>query len=164
VNLLRSAINMRTVFPLRSVLRGVAVAALVGGCAGSMGTMRPGPSVPADSPGAGSAAAPAGTTFDGSYRVTLRTANSAADANLASWCASPGQPVVTVTNGRFTFAVPHPNIPGNATPVFPATIAADGSFSGQITAGNISGLVTGTHMQGRIEGTGCLYEFSGDRV
>jgi hypothetical protein len=40
-----------------------------------------------------------------------------------------------VADGQFSYAVPHPNIPGNPTPAFPATFAADGRFSGQIIWG-----------------------------
>ena len=72
--------------------------------------------------------------------------------------------MITVANGQFTYAVPHPNVPGNATPVFPATLAADGSFYGEIVAGSMSGSVSGAHIQGKIDGSACLYEFSGDRV
>jgi hypothetical protein len=96
--------------------------------------------------------------------MTLRMTGSTGAARTSNWCDSPGQPTVTVANGQFTFAVPHPNVPGNATPQYSATFAADGSFSGEITAGSISGSVTGTHMQGQIQGTGCLYEFTGDRA
>jgi hypothetical protein len=160
----RSLMIMRQVFASRAVPGGLALVMFLGGCAGPMGTMRPGPSVPADAVASDTTTAGPVNTFDGSYQVTLRNTGAAGAASSSSWCASPGQPMVTVTNGQFTYAVPHPNVPGNATPVFPATIAADGSFSGQVTAGTISGSVNGRHMQGRIDGSGCLYEISGDRV
>ncbi len=57
-----------------------------------------------------------------------------------------------------------PNIPGNPTPAFPGTFAADGTFSGQIIAGTIFGRVQGSHMEGRIDGSGCLYTFMGERI
>lgn len=72
--------------------------------------------------------------------------------------------MLTVADGKFTYALPHPNVPGNATPVFPAMFAADGSFAGQIVAGSLTGTVTGGRIQGRIDGSACIYEFSGNRV
>ena len=153
---------MRQALASWPVARRLALLVLLAGCAGSMGTMRPGASVPADQ--ATAVAVGPITTFDGSYQVILRNTGSAGAASMTSWCASPGQPMVTVTNGQFSYAVPHPNVPGNPTPVYPATMATDGSFSGQITAGSITGAVNGRRMQGRIDGSGCLYEFSGDRV
>jgi hypothetical protein len=144
-------------------LAALALVMLVSGCAGSMGTMRGGPSMPAAEAVANAATAPV-TAFDGSYRVTLRSTGSAGAAGNTSWCASPGQPTITVTNGQFSYAVPHPNVPGNATPVYSATIEADGTFYGTIVAGSLSGMVQGTRIQGRIDGSGCLYELSGTRV
>jgi hypothetical protein len=72
--------------------------------------------------------------------------------------------MITVANGHFTYSVPHPNVSGTPTPVFPASMAADGSFSGQIIVGSISGHVSGTQIQGRIDGSACIYTFSGSRV
>ena len=69
-----------------------------------------------------------------------------------------------MTNGRFGFVVPHPNVPGNPAPAFPATFASDGTFSGQVIAGMIFGQVHGRRMDGRIDGSGCLYTFTGDRI
>ena len=43
------------------------------------------------------------------------------------------------------------NIAGNPTPTLPATFAADGTFSGQVTIATIFGRVQGSHMEGRIE-------------
>ena len=104
------------------------------------------------------------TSFDGSYRSTIRVTGSLGSGrDTSGWCQSPGQPIVTVTNGQFSYAVPHPNVPGNATPVYPATMREDGSFYGEIVAGTISGSVRGTHMQGKIDGSACIYDFSGDR-
>jgi hypothetical protein len=72
--------------------------------------------------------------------------------------------MITVANGQFNYAVPHPNVSGTPTPVFPASIAPDGSFSGQIIVGSISGRVSGTSIEGRIDGSACIYTFSGSRV
>ena len=64
----------------------------------------------------------------------------------------------------FSYTVPHPNVPGNPTPTFQATMARDGSFSGVATDGTISGQVQESHMEGTINGEGCIYGFAGDRL
>jgi hypothetical protein len=124
----------------------------IAGCAGRMGTIH-----------TDAAATPTVTSFDGSYQSTIRVTDTAAGAQ-GNWCESPGQPVITVANGQFSYAVPHPNVPGNPAPSFPATIAQDGSFSGQVVSGTISGRVQGTHMAGTINGQGCVYGFTGERM
>jgi len=123
------------------------------GCAGSMGTMH-----------TDNVTTKPVTTFDGSYRTTLHPTRSFGSSSASAWCDSPGQPVVTISGGTFTYAVPHPNIPGNATPIFPATVAADGSFSGQIVAGVLSGRIDSGQITGKIDGSACIYEFSGQRI
>jgi hypothetical protein len=127
---------------------------ILGGCAGPMGPLRVDATIPP----------PPVTSFDGTYRDTIRPVRSFGADQAAAWCESPGQPIVTVQNGQFTYAVPHPNVPGNATPNFPATIAADGSFTGQIIAGTINGQVQGNQIRGRIDGSACIYEFTGNRT
>jgi hypothetical protein len=142
------------------VLRGLislcplALTLVTSGCAGSMGTLHP----PSPSP-------PPVTSFDGSYRNTIRVTGSfGSGKDVSGWCASPGQPIITIANGQFSYAVAHPNVPGSATATFIATMAEDGSFNGQIVAGRLWGRVTGTHIEGRIDGSACLYELSGERV
>lgn len=142
----------------------MALALTIAGCAGPMGTIRPGPSVPSNLAQSADIVAPPVTSFDGSYQTTIRLAGSAGSGAILSWCETPGQPTVTVANGQFTYAVPHPNVPGNPTPTYPATMAQNGSFAGQITGGTISGRIDGTHIEGSIDGTGCLYAFAGDRI
>ena len=140
------------------------VAVTVAGCAGSMGTPIPGPSMPVSEARRLGFTTPA-TSFDGRYQTQIRSTGSFGGGKDASrWCESPGQPVITVTDGAFTYAVPHPNVPGNATPVFTATVNEDGAFSGSIVAGTMSGQIRGTQIEGRIDGSSCLYEFSGRRV
>lgn len=124
---------------------------MVAGCAGPMGTIHS-DTVPA----------PVVTSYDGSYRNTIRVTNSAVKGT--PWCDSPGQPVITVANGQFSYAVPHPNVPGNPAPSYPATFAQDGTFYGQVVSGTISGQVRGTHMEGSIDGQGCVFAFTGDRI
>jgi hypothetical protein len=123
------------------------------GCAGSMGTLRP------DAP-----AAPPVTTFDGQYQTTIALTTVGDAGTETAWCQTPGQPVVTIVNGRFSYAVPHPNISGNPTPVFQATMAADGSFSGRVNDGSLSGRIQGTHMDASIEGVSCIYAIAGTRI
>ena len=108
--------------------------------------------------------APPVTSFDGSYRNTIHVTGSFGVAQTTSWCDSPGQPVITVANGQFSYAVPPPNVQGQATPAFPATMTQDGSFYGQVVGGTISGSVQGTHIEGRIDGSACLYTFVGNRT
>ncbi len=150
---------MRTMAPLAMLL-------MLGGCAGSMGTTRPGPSVPASAASNIEVVMPPVTAFDGTYRSRgLRVTGSfGSGRDTSSWCDSPGQPIITVSGGQFTYTVPHPNIPTTTQPTYLATMAGDGSFSGQIVSGSISGQVTGTHMEGKIDGSACLYAFSADRT
>jgi hypothetical protein len=126
---------------------------LVSGCAGPMGTLRGVPPPPAPV-----------TTFDGSYRMTLSAAGSFGSAQRNTWCESPGQARLTVASGQFSYAVPHPNVPGNPTPVYPATLSDDGSFTGQIVAGTIAGRIQGSRIEGSIDGSACLYSFTGERT
>jgi hypothetical protein len=124
----------------------------ISGCAGSMGTIHPDTTTAAV------------TAFDGAYQTTIHVTSAAAAAQGSDWCMTPGQPVITVANGQFSYSVPHPNAPGNPTPVFQATMAQGGAFAGQGNNGTISGQVSGTHMQGSIDGMGCIYGFAGDRM
>lgn len=133
--------------------RTVVLMLFFSGCAGPMGTVGSGPPPEA-----------VVTSFDGSYRNRIREMRSFGQAQATAWCDTPGQSIITVAKGQFAYAVPHPNVPGNATPTFPATIAPDGSFSGQIIAGTISGRIEGTHIEGRIDGSACVYAFAGERI
>jgi hypothetical protein len=129
-----------------------------------MGTLRPGPSITA-SEAATFTVIPPATEFDGSYANTLSVVQFYGSGKVVhDWCNSPGQPIITVENGQFAYAVPHPNIPGNATPIFAAIMAADGSFYGEIVAGVLSGRVSGKQIDGKIDGSGCIYIFSGNRI
>ena len=110
-------------------------------------------------------APPPVTSFDGTYRTTIRSVTSFGAAQTTDWCESPGQPVVTIANGQFIYAVPHPKVPGERNPgVSLVTMAEDGSFTGEIIAGTISGQVQGTRIEGRIDGSACLYTFAGNRM
>src|SRR5215472_9569526 len=137
----------------RMVLVAGAAAWLMG-CAGPMGTLRP----------ATSEITPPVTAFDGSYRNSLRVVSSFGAAQDMPWCDSPGQLLIVVENGQFSYRVPHPNVPGDLSPIFPAVVAADGSFKGQIIAGSMYGQIQGRHIQGRIDGSACVYDFVGDQT
>jgi hypothetical protein len=147
------AASARVVRRFRAKAPLLTMVSMIGGCAGPMGPIRSNPPPP-----------PPVTSFDGTYHTTIRPAGSFGSAQLTSWCDTPGQPNVTVANGQFTYAAPHPNVPGNPTPVYSATMAEDGSFYGQIVAGTISGQVQGSRMEGRIDGSACVYAFTGYRL
>ncbi len=147
------AVRAGSAFAFQARLWALSLMLIVGGCAGSMGTMRENPPAP-----------PPITAFDGAYRTTLRLTSAFGSSQVTTWCQSPGQSTITVANGQFTYALPHPNVPGNATPTYTATMAEDGSFSGEIVAGTISGRVQGRHIEGRIDGSACVYAFSGERL
>jgi hypothetical protein len=125
---------------------------MMAGCAGSMGTIH------------SNAPTTSVTSFDGSYRTTILVTSVSSTIKGTNWCDTPGQPVITVANGQFNYTVPHPNIPGTLTTSFAATLAQDGSFSGQAIDGSISGQVRGTHMEANINGQGCIYTMTGDRT
>jgi hypothetical protein len=70
-----------------------------------------------------------------------------------------------VRNNGFNYAMPHPNVMGNPTPVYPAYIYPDGSIRsvpGSV-AGVVTGQVTGNRMEGVISGLGCEYAFTAYR-
>jgi hypothetical protein len=104
------------------------------------------------------------TSFDGSYLTTIRVTGTAGEAKGTNWCETPGQPVITVSSGQFSYAIPHPNVPGNPTPTFQAAVAQDGSFSGEGNNGTIAGQVRGPRIEGTVSGEGCVYAFSGART
>jgi hypothetical protein len=131
----------------------VALAIAVAGCA-----------APAGKPTTAIATAPvANTRFDGTYQTAIKITGMASSVKGTSWCDTPGQPVVTISSGQFTYAAPHPNVPGNPTIPIPATVAADGSFAGQVTAGMISGQINGSTISGVINGAECIYAISGQK-
>ena len=91
----------------------------------------------------------------------------AAAATVPSdWCATTPTVRFAVNNNSFAFAMPHPNIPGNATVNWSVYIDPDGSLHGQAGAdlGQMTGRVTGTRMDGLINGSGCEYTFTADRA
>ncbi len=136
----------------RVKLFSMAVLLMIAGCAGPMGPVR------------SSSTAASVNAYDGSYQVSIGVTAMAAEAKGTNWCDTPGQPVLTVANGQFNYSLEHPNVPGNMTTSFAATMAQDGSFSGQSMDGSIKGQVSGSHIDGSINGQGCVYAFSGDRM
>jgi hypothetical protein len=145
-------IRHRVAAPPQVSLRLMVPMLLLAGCAGPMGTIH-----------VDTATAPV-TSFDGTYRSTIRITSLADAAKGTAWCVTPGQSIITVENGQFSYTVPHPNAPDNPAPTFQATVARDGSFIGQGNDGTISGRVSGTHMDGSIDGMACIYAFAGDRT
>ena len=125
----------------------------IAGCAGPMGTIHPVPAPP-----------PPVTAFDGSYRSLLRTTTPGSEGQVFTWCDSRGQAVITVEQGKFTYAVPHPNVPGNPTPVFQAVMAPDGTFAGDIVSGSMTGQIAGSRLEGTISGAGCTYTLSASKI
>ena len=148
---IRSATRYRIADMFQIRLCTMVLLMMIGGCAGSLGTIHSNPLPPPV------------TSFDGSYRSTIQTTHPFGGL-MNTWCDSPGQPVITVENGQFTYTVPHPNVTTSITASFSATIAPDGSFYGEIITGTISGRIDGTHMEGRIDGSACVYTFTGDRI
>jgi hypothetical protein len=130
----------------------------VGLCTMVLVLMTAGCAAPIAVPYSEPATAPA-TAFDGSYRAGILPTYASEDIPY-SWCDTPGQLVIKVANGQFTYAVQHPYIPANVTPVFSAVIAQDGSFVGPGDDGTghvfpwlrMYGQVQGSHMEGTIEG------------
>jgi hypothetical protein len=103
------------------------------------------------------------TQFDGAYQSTIRITGSNR-AVQGNWCDSVGQSVITITNGQFSYAVPHPDVPGNPTLTFAVNLTQNGTFASQINGGSISGRVQGTHIEGSIDGEACAYAFTGDKM
>ncbi len=122
--------------------------------------------------GAGSASTPA-VSFDGRYVGSVQVSGAASGTDERE-CATSPQISLQVTNNRFTYLQPHPNLantaPGvtaqNTAATYVATISADGLISGDSgdLGGTIQGRVSGTHMSGTINGLLCFYEFKADRA
>jgi hypothetical protein len=149
---LRRARRHRVADSLPIRLWSVALMLIIAGCAGPMEVQQ------------SKAPPPLITSFDGSYRTTIRVTGMAGEAKGTNWCETPGQPVITVSNGQFDYAIPHPNVPGNPTPTFQAAMAQDGSFAGEANNGTIAGQVRGPRIEGTVNGEGCIYAFSGARM
>ena len=133
-------------------LHPAALLLLLGGCAGSMGPVISPPPAP-----------PPVTAYDGVYRNRIQVLGSFNSDQVSPYCQTPGRPVITVSNGELTYAVPHPDIIGNPTPTYVAEMAADGSFHGPLVAGIMSGQVQGNRIEGKIDGAACLYTFTGNK-
>lgn len=136
----------------RMRLRPIILLLMIAGCAGPMGQIHTDTSTSTV------------TSFDGSYRSTIHVSATAGAAKGTTWCETPPEAIIAVSNGQFSYPVPHPNAPAGMTPIFQAIIAQDGTFSGQAAGGTISGRLSGSHMEGNIDGQACLYAFTGDRM
>jgi len=111
----------------------------------------------------GSAARPM-PSFDGLYSGSIRIRN-VSSSSPSDWCKTTPAVNIKVRNNGFDYAMPHPNVMGNPTPVYPAYIYPDGSIRsvpGSV-AGVVTGQVTGNRMEGVISGLGCEYDFTAFR-
>ena len=108
------------------------------------------------------AAAPV-VSWDCTYRGTVQVTGLGSGMQR-QWCETDPAMMVQVSGNAFTYAMPHPNAPGNPTPLYPATIASDGTFRSQIGSGIMSGRVIAGHMSGTIDGSACVHAFSMDRL
>ena len=128
-------------------------------------------SPPASTTGAPSS--PGSTSFDGRYEGSVEVTGVIA-GGAPRQCAVDPRLSLQVTNNRFSYTQQHPNLlnssPGltaaATAPTYNATIASDGSISGDSGNfnGTINGKVAGTHMSGTITGLACYYRFTADRV
>lgn len=127
-------------------------------------------------------AAPTGpaVSYDGTYRGTIKMTGTGAGVPIGGCNTSP-RFTLQVANNAFTYQQPHPNERVSATgnpsvdpkinalnnsrAVYVATIAQNGTFSGQSqVAGTIAGSIVDGHMAGTIEGIVCVYAFTADRI
>ena len=113
-------------------------------------------------PVAKAAPTPAAVSWDGTYRGAVQITGLGSGTDRR-WCETDPEIVIEVKQNRFSYAMPHPNVPGDFTPVYAATIASDGTFISQIGTGSIHGQVNGSHMSGTIDGSACVYSFSLNR-
>jgi hypothetical protein len=112
---------------------------------------------------AASSGSAAANSWDGTYRGSVQITGLGSGVQQ-QWCETDPQIVFEVTHNAFSYAMPHPNAPNNPTPVYSATIAADGSFRSSLSSGTMTGRVTGTRIAGQIDGSVCVYSFALDRT
>ena len=120
-------------------------------------------SPPPQSVSSGSTAPPPAVSWDGAYSGTVQITGLGSGIQR-QWCETDPQMAVQVSGNKFSYAMPHPNTPGNPTMVYSSSIAPDGSFRSDIGTGVMSGRVTGTQMTGLIDGSSCVYSFTMDRT
>ena len=151
--LAHSATRYRIADMSQSRLCTMVLLLMIGGCAGSMGTIHsnPPPRRPSPRSTAHTAARFKSARLSSHPSLILGVRRR---ANRSSRWRTGSSPTRCRT----------PTSPSVWTLTFPATIAQDGSFYGEITIGTISGRVDGTHMEGKIDGSACVYDFTGDRI
>ena len=103
-------------------------------------------------------------SFDGLYSGSIRIRN-VSSASPSDWCKTTPAVRIEVRNNGFNYAMSHPNLMGNPTPVYSAFIYPDGSIRSVpgTVDGIVTGQVTGTRMEGAISGLGCEYAFTAYR-
>ena len=105
-------------------------------------------------------------SFDGLYSGSIRIRN-VSSSSPRDWCETTPTMRIEVRNNGFNYAMSHPNVMGNPSPVYSAYIYPDGSIRSVpgIVAGIVTGQATGNRMEGAISGLGCEYAFvSKERV
>ena len=103
-------------------------------------------------------------SFDGLYSGSIQIKN-VSSSSPRDWCETTPTMRIEVRNNGFNYAMSHPNVMGNPTPVYSAYIYPDGSIRSVpgIVAGIVTGQVTGNRMEGAISGLGCEYAFTASR-
>jgi hypothetical protein len=98
-------------------------------------------------------------SWDGMYRGSIQVTGLGSGIE-ASWCETDPQMLVRVSSAAFSYAMPHPNAPGNPTPVYSGNVASDGTFTANLGSGTMAGRITGDRMEGKIDGSVCVYSFA----
>ena len=98
-------------------------------------------------------------SWDGTYRGSVQI-TALGSSIQRSWCETDPQMTVQVVGNAFSYAMPHPNSPGNPTPVYSGSIGQDGRFIAQRGSGTMAGTIVGDRMEGGIDGSVCVYSFS----
>jgi hypothetical protein len=106
-------------------------------------------------------------SYDGHYGRTVQVTGVLSGGDTR-WCETDRRLSLQVSNNKFSYTQPHPNVPvamaDRATVVYTASVAPDGAITGTSSAnGSIEGRVSGSHMSGTMEGPGCFYSFVADR-
>ncbi len=101
--------------------------------------------------------------YDGSYHGSVELTYVAPLAQR-TWCQTPEQVTVDISNGSLTYAQPHPTYPQSPVINYAATVTNDSKFTGASDkGGSINGQITSTHLTGTLDGLGCSYTIDAER-
>lgn len=100
---------------------------------------------------------------NGSYMATIALTDMAPGFQK-QWCDTKPTAPITVVDNAFRYAMAHPGMPGNPTPVYEVQIKEDGTFRVENEAGVMLGSSDGTAIKAKINGTVCYYDFSAQRL